>query len=134
MSTRKKIFQKATLGSRYMLTNSFALVQGATGAPLSFKCLKTGYYNIKALVTFLFTNDVDDGYAYIGIGASQSSNVGSFVSQSATDCFETLSLFIDNMYVKKGEVVAVYAKYIDAGGSIEVATGLAEPFLSMQEV
>jgi hypothetical protein len=118
----------------YTLTNAFAVVGTGTDRQLSMTCIKTAHYRVVSEFTFAAAADTDDCSAYIAkntdmLGPTLKSGKG-----CAANGWVPFSLMQDNVYIKKGDVLAIYAEYQVAGGAISAIPTVSLGYFSITEV
>lgn len=116
MGQKNKNSQIAQLGLSYTLTASYANVTG-----LVFTCLKTAKYRMLAVVTFEGAVSGDDCTIKLAIDGNNIDCTGT-LTQDDGSTEKSMSTSIGNVYIKKGQVVSLRARYNVDGGNIKYSS------------
>jgi hypothetical protein len=129
MGQQNKNYQIVRQTVDYTLTNAYAQV-----TDLTLPVLKTGYYSIYSKTIFIAAAVADDCLSVICINGVRQSNTTSWAIGAAIAQAIPMINFMPYVYLEKGQIVALYAYYLNAGGKLDKAVGLYPEYYGTLEI
>jgi hypothetical protein len=131
MQKRNLSIRVATTAS-YTATSAWADIAPATGPALKITVPEDGDYDIKAMMTSNITTNTRTTYTRLAINLNPigGTQTGAFHTSGGNSYFP-LTMAVDNIALKAGDIVSAQAIYGTGSGAIPYTSGTLEPSLTI---